>query len=402
MPRIPPVPAGARRGVPIWQPLEPDPSRTAPTPSAKPIGPAGCRALRMAPGTSLARFTGTMQFRYKDLRGRAVELPDVASLLQAMESGAITPDCQLSVGSDGPWQRADSVAAYQEAVAALSRAPNLRRVAPPDDASEPKGAAESAPPIAAPWRARRALHIGLGVGAGTLLLVLGVLRLRVLDRNRASETARAVSAASGPSLASQHSLSVMTAEFGDSMALTIRRTQDWFDAQRIGVRLRGASLKNPASLRAIRVAAVRVSANADSLVAQGAVLAGLLKTQADSLEVADARYDGLLIRLEEALEMWGRDLDGYAELERGVAATVDSLAAFFLERQRSFALTEGRAVFLSRADATRFHDLSDQLRVLGVRRTTWADGVFSRRPSWMATVSDSGRPRFGGPILKGS
>lgn len=146
------------------------------------------------------------------------------------------------------------------------------------------------------------IRVALVAAAVLLLLAFGAWRLRYLDGERASRTARAVTAAAELSPGSQHALTVMTAEFGDSAALAIRRADEWFNGQRIATRLRGASL--------------------------------------------------------------------------GFTATLDSVAVFVLERQGSVALHEGQAAFLSRAD-----------------------GVISRRPTWMAALPDSLRPRFDEPVL---
>lgn len=338
-----------------------------------------------------------MEFRFKDHRGKVVVLKDVASLLRGIESGAIAPETLLSVGSNGPWQRADSAAAYLQAVAGLGRSLGSRRIASDLDSADP-GTTPTVPAL--PWHTRRDIRIALGATAAVLVLGLGYFRMRHLDRQRASQTARAVSAASAPSLEAQHALSTMTIAFGDSAGLTIRRGQDWLAAQRLGTRLRGPSLKNSASLRTVRAAAAQAKASVDSLVLKSEAFTEALKARADSLEVNDPRYDGLLVRLGEALDSWNRDLGEYARVERGAAATLDSVAVFLLDRQRSFVLKEGQPAFLSRVDATRFRDLNEQLQVLAGRKKSWAAGIFSRRASWMATIPDSSRPRFEGPIFK--
>jgi hypothetical protein len=336
-----------------------------------------------------------MRFRYQNAGGKAINLPDVAALLQGIERGVVTPETLISIGDSGSWQRAETVAAYQQAVAGLSRSPGVRRMAA--ESQRPESHAQSPVPEI-PWYTRRQVRIGLGAATAALVLVFGFLRVRHLDRERAAATARAVTAAAEPSLDAQHALSVITNEFGESAGRSMRRAEDRLDSRRLRARLRGTALKNSASVRTLNAAATSIQADTDSLIARSAALAETLRSRADSLETGHSRYDGLLLRVEDALEQWRRDLDHYAALQFGFAATLDSVARFLLQGQGSFVVREGQPVFLSRADATRFADLNDQLKILMTRRTAWAEGMSSRWPAWLAAIPDSSRPRFEGSI----
>src|SRR5689334_706201 len=67
-----------------------------------------------------------MRFRVRAASGKVLSLPDVASLAKAIRSGTIGPDTPMAVGKQRGWHRANSVAAYRDAIAALNRAPAER------------------------------------------------------------------------------------------------------------------------------------------------------------------------------------------------------------------------------------------------------------------------------------
>ncbi len=133
-------------------------------------------------------------------------------------------------------------------------------------------------------------------------------------------------------------------------------------------------------------------------MAYSSALAGRLVARADSLEAAGG-FDGLAAALEDELAKWSRDFGGYAEILRGVAAALDSLPAFLLEKQGSFALWEGKAAFLSRDDAARFAMLEAKFIDLAGRELAWSTTLLAKRPDWMSGVLEDERPRFGHPVL---
>ena len=126
-----------------------------------------------------------------------------------------------------------------------------------------------------------------------------------------------------------------------------------------------------------------------------------LVQRADSAEAADTALTGLMGSAEDILTEWQRELTVYADFQRAAAFTLDSLAAFVLDHQQSFAIREGKPVFLSRTDAARFRELADNLHLLATREKAWADALRERRPEWMTALAEGDRPRFGRNVLSG-
>lgn len=326
-----------------------------------------------------------MRFRYRDNRGKVVSLADVASLLRAIREGALTPESELAVGDDKTFQRAELVVAYQQAAEAVSRTGGI-----------PAAAAPSAPKLR--WRARKRVRIGAGIAAVALMGVFAVLRLQAIGREDARQYA---AAPTGPSLISQNALARIAAEFGDSAALAQHRLEDWVDRQRFPDRFRGSALHGVSSLRGVRAATAKYRQATDSLLLQSRNLAVLLVQRADSAEAADPALNGLMGSAEDVLVEWQGELTTYAEIQRAAAATLDSLAAFVLDHQQSFAIRDGQPVFLSRAYAARFRELAGNLRSLAGREKAWADALRERRPEWMTGLAEGDRPRFGRNVLSG-
>ena len=326
-----------------------------------------------------------MRFRYRDNRGKVVSLADVASLLRAIREGALTPESELAVGDDKTFQRAELVVAYQQAAVAASRT-----------GGSPAAVATRGPKLR--WHALKGVRIGAGIAAVALMGVFTVLRLQSIGREHAQQYA---AAPTGPSLSTQRTLASMAAEFGDSAALAQHRLEDWVDRQRFPDRFRGSALHGVSSLRGVRTATAKYRQATDSLLLQSRNFAVLLVQRADSAEAADTALNGLMSSVEDALVEWQRELTTYADIQRGAAATLDSLAAFVLDHQQSFAIREGQPVFLSRADAARFRELAGNLRSLAGREKAWADALRERRPEWMTGLAEEDRPRFGRNVLSG-
>lgn len=327
-----------------------------------------------------------MRFRYRDNRGKVVSLADVASLLKAIREGALTPDSQLAVGDDKTFQRAQLVVAYQQAAVAVSRTGGI-----------PVAAADEAPTVR--WHAKKGVRIGAGIAAVALLGVFASLRLQSIGREHALEYSTA--APVGPSHVAETALSRITAEFGDSAAVAQHRLEDWVDRQRFPDRFRGSALHGVSSLRSVRMASAKYRQVTDSLLLTSKNFAIFLVRRADSAEAADTSLNGLMTSAEDVLVEWQRELTTYADIQRSAAATLDSLATFVLDHQQSFAIREGRPVFLSRADAGRFRELAGNLGALAGREKAWADALRERRPEWMTTLAEGDRPRFGRNVLSG-
>jgi len=326
-----------------------------------------------------------MRFRYRDTRGKVVSLADVASLLKAIREGALTPDSDLSVGDDKNFQRAELVVAYQQAAVAVSRTGGI-----------PAAGTLSTPK--APWHARRGLRASAGIVAVALLGIFAMLRLQTIGREHARQFA-AAAAPTGPSHVTVTTLANIGEEFGDSAAVSQHRLEDWVDRQHFPDRFRGSALM--ASLRGVRAAAAKYRQAADSLLLRSRTFAVLLVQRADSAEAADTALNGLMASTEDALVEWQREIKTYADIQRSAAATLDSLAAFVLDRQQSFAIRDGQPVFLSRSDAARFRELAGNLGSLAGREKAWADALRERRPEWMTSLAESDRPRFGRNVLSG-
>ncbi len=329
-----------------------------------------------------------MRFRYRDARGKVVRLSDVASLLEAIRSGAVTSDTELAVGDSRKWHRADTVTAYQEALAGLGRLTGPRHQAP--------SAAISG---VIPWHGRRAIRIGAVITTAAVLLLLAAGRIWYLSREAEAARRRALVTAPSPGLRAQAHLRVLSFQYGDSVALEQRHLQQWLAKQGFDGRVRGTALKNLELLRATRAAGAGYRLRVDSLVARSAELARRLVARADSLEASANGFDGLATALEDDLAKWERDFAEYAEVERGVAAAIDSLTAFVLEKQTSFVIRDGAPVFLSHADAARFMELAEHLRALPNYERAWSERLLSRRPDWMESLAEEDRPRFGRPVL---
>ncbi len=328
-----------------------------------------------------------MRFRYRDNRGKVVALADVASLLKAIREGALTPESQLAVGDDRVFQRAELVVAYQQAAVALSRTGGISAAAAP------------APARSLPWHARTVVRIGAGIVGVALLGVFAMLRLQSIGREHARQYAAAVP--SGPSITQQNALARITAEFGDSAALSQHRLEDWVDRQHFPDRFRGSALHAVSSLRGVRAAAAKYRQASDSLLVRNRDFAVLLIQRAEAAEAADTSLNGLMTSAEDALVEWQREITTYADIQRSAAATLDSLAGFVLDRQQSFAIREGQPLFLSRADAARFRELTGAFGALAGREKAWADALRERRPEWMNALAEGDRPRFGRSVLSG-
>ena len=329
-----------------------------------------------------------MRFRYRDNRGKVVSLADVASLLKAIREGALTPDSDLAVGDDKTFQRAELVVAYQQAAEAVSRTGG---VAAPGTLSAPEDSLACE---------RGATRIGAGIVAIALMGVFAMLRLQTIGREHARQFAAAAVPA-GPSHGAETALAKIAAEFGDSAAVSQHRLEDWVDRQHFPDRFRGSALHGISSLRGVRASAAKYRQAADSLLLRSRTFAVLLMQRAESAEAADTALNGLMGTAEDALVEWQRELTTYADIQRSAAATLDSLAAFVLDRQQSFAIREGQPVFLSRTDAARFRELAGNLGSLAGREKAWADALRERRPEWMASLAEADRPRFGRNVLSG-
>ncbi|HEU5218359.1 MAG TPA: hypothetical protein VFU23_06860 [Gemmatimonadales bacterium] len=326
-----------------------------------------------------------MRFRYRDNRGKVIALADVASLLRAIREGSVTPDTRLAVGDEKTFQRAELVVAYQQAAAAVSRTGGI------------PAAAVGARTV--PWHARRGLRIGAAIVGVAMMGVFASLRLQTIGREHARQSVAASQA--GPSNHTRNALTRIAAEFGDSAAVAQHRLEDWVDHQRFPDRFRGSALHGVPSLRGARAAAAQYRMAADSLLLRSRGFAVMLVQRADSAESADTALNGLMSSAEDLLVEWQRELTTYADIQRTAASLIDSLAAFVLDHQQSFAIREGKPVFLSRADAARFQELAANLGVLAGREKAWADALRERRPEWMATLAEGDRPRFGRNLLSG-
>jgi hypothetical protein len=316
-----------------------------------------------------------MIFKYLDSHGKVVFLPDVPAFIEAIRQGAITAETRLALGERDNFQPAGSIPAYQHAVVVANRAPELH-----------------APVPIPPWYRRRNVRLAALVVGAVLLVVLVALRLRSLDRRSDLARQRSVTEAGAHTAAAALRI---TTEFGDSTALAQRRLQDWVAQQRFNDRLRGSAVQSLASLRAVRIGSVTYRVAVDSLLVRSRSLAAALVQRADSLENADVGLNGLMEQVENELAAWQRDLAAWADLERGTAATFDSLAAFMVDRQQSFAVRDGQLMFVSRSDADRFRELGEALFTLTSRETAWAEAVRLKYPEWMAALPADARPRFG-------
>ena len=325
-----------------------------------------------------------MRFRYKDDRGKVTVLPDVASLVTAIRDGAITPDTQFAAGDEGHFQQAEQVVAFQQASAAI--------------AGSPRKPAGQVPAAKTTSPAGRIARYKLGIAAAVLLGALAIWRIRTLDLQHSV----AVSAVpTGPSLVTRSAVAGMATEFGDSAAVAQHRLANWIESQHLPDRFRGGALRIGASLRTVRSAATRYRREIDSLLVRSRSFAQMLVQRADSAEASDPGLDGLMVAVEDVLVEWQHDLAQYADIQRTAALTLDSLATFVLGRQQSFAIREGQPVFLSRQDAVRFRELTDNLSSLARREKAWADALTGRWPGWMTALAEGERPHFGRSLISG-
>jgi hypothetical protein len=328
-----------------------------------------------AVGTSFA-LRSPMRFRYKDQRGKVVVLQDVTWLAQAVRNGVITPDTPLSIGEEEQFRSAGSVVAYQQVIVALERN-RLGGVPPVGDERAGRGAQKS--------RARTAAFAL--VGAATLALVYFLVRAP-------EPTPSPVSAPVAPTPEMQAALGRLVTEFGDSIALRQHRLEEWLAQQGLEQRVHGRALQTPASLRALRAAAVGYLGRVETLLSNASVLASRMVLRADSMEGTDDVRHGLFAAAGDALRSWERDLAAYAEVQRSTAAALDSLAEFTLARQQSFVVREGQPVFLSRTDAARFREILAGLDDLASKEQRWAESVLARNPNWMVALAPADRPAF--------
>lgn len=318
-----------------------------------------------------------MRFRYKDQRGKIVVLQDVTWLAQAVKNGVITPDTPLSVGDEEEFRSAALIVAYQQVVVALER--NRLGTTVPVVSGGSRAAT----------RPSTKARIGVFVLLGAAMLALVFFLTRAPDA-----TPSAVSATSTPSPEMQTALRGLVTEFGDSIALRQHGLEEWLAEQGLEQRVHGRALQAPASLRAIRTAVAGYVARVEALVSGASVLASRLVLRADSMEGTDGVRHGLFAAAGDALRDWERDLAAWADMQRGTAATLDSLAEFTLERQQSFVVRDGQPVFLSRSDAARFREIVAGLDDLASKERRWADDVLARNPSWMAALAPADRPAF--------
>lgn len=334
-------------------------------------------------GTSFALDPG-MRFRYKDSRGKEVVLEDVTWLAQAVRNGYVTAKTPLAVGDDEQFLSAGTVVAYQQVVLGLERS-NLG----------------TAPALTTPRRGRRAKKSG---ARPVILALLGlvVIALVLFLVRSPNQTPSAVARTSTPSPEMEKSLGLLVTEFGDSIAQRQHRLEEWVGQQRLEQRLQGRALQTPASLRALRSAVAAYLGLVDSLQSSVSVLASRLVLRADSLEGTDGIRHGLFAAADDAMRKWERDLATYADLQRATAAALDSLADFALERQQSFVVRDGQALFLSRTDAARFHELVTEVTGLASKEQRWAENVQSKYPAWMAALAPADRPAFRGIKLQRS
>jgi hypothetical protein len=329
-----------------------------------------------------------MQFRFRDARGKVISLPDVASLLQAIRSGAVGPETSLAVGAERGWHRAESVAAYREAIGALGRVPPERFPSQTSSRGKPFGAR-----IGLPKKPRTFAMIVCG------MIVVAGIGLRVYLGRHTEALPAPTKATTVTGLRAGARLRVYSFQFGDSVAVEMRRLQDWLASQRFDGKLRGAALKRPASLQAARAVSAGYLVRVDSIESRNRALVQRLVARADSLEGEAKGFDGLATALEDELAVWSREFAAQLEILRGLAAAMDSLPAFLLEKQGSFAVWEGRAAFLSRDDAARFAALEARFSELAARERGWSSALLAKRPDWMAGVLEDERPHFGRPVL---
>lgn len=328
----------------------------------------------VAIGTSFA-LTSAMHFRYKDSRGKVAVLEDVTWLAQAVRDGLITPDTPLAVG-DEDFRPAETVVAYQQVVVGLE----WNRLG-------------TAPPVRGGRAGRRAKKSGARTAAFALVGA-AVLALLLFLARAPDSIPSAVSATATPSPEMQAALDLLVTEFGDSIALRQHRLEEWLAQQRFDQRVRGHALQTPVSLRTLRSAMAGYLGRVDTLQSSASVLASRLVLRADSLEGTDGVRHGLFAAAGDAMQDWERDLAAYAEVQRAIAATLDSLAEFTLERQQSFVVRDGQPVFLSRTDAARFQELATELDNLASKERRWAENVRARNPQWMTALSPADRPAF--------
>jgi len=342
-----------------------------------------------------------MQFRFRDKSGRVVSLPDVASLLQAIQSGAITAKTSLAVGNERGWHRAQSVAAYREAVAALKRG----MVAPPPSAgpdwSQAAGRGGSSSRNAPPRINRPSGRMVAAAVAVLLFAAVFGVRPWLNGQRRQARPAPAAPAVTG--LRAQSRLRAFSFQFGDSVALERRRLEEWLASQRYTARLRGSALKSPVSLQIARTTSAGYLVRLDRLVSSREALAQRLVARADSLEGAEGTagggFEGLATALEDEIAVWSREFTTHEEILRALAAAMDSLPAFVLGKQASFAMRDGAPVFLSRDDAARFAVLEEHFSALANRERAWSDALLARRPDWMSGLIEDDRPEFGRSVL---
>lgn len=326
-----------------------------------------------------------MHFRYRDSEGKVVRLNDVSWLAQAVRSGLVTPDTPFAVGDDSDFRRAELVPAYQQVVVGLERG-RLGPLPPMEPAAVSRRFPRSSP--------LRFVALFL---VGTLIGAIGWFAVRGSRPGRGG-----VVAAPARSSGMEQALAVLAAELGDSVAIRQRRLERWVEEQGFEQRLSGRSLRVPASLQATRDAAGRYLAQVDALVKGVSVAASRLVLRADSVEGTDGLREGLFVAAGDMVRDWEQDLRVYAELQRATAATLDSVAEYALARQQSFALREGKPVFLSRSDAARFRGFLSSLDQLAGDEARWAEQVRAKHPEWMAALPPADRPAFRRLLLQRS
>ncbi|HEX9894425.1 MAG TPA: hypothetical protein VGA78_10905 [Gemmatimonadales bacterium] len=328
-----------------------------------------------------------MQFRFKDNSGTVISLPDVTSLIRAIRDGLVNPETPFAVDDDRYWHRAETVAAYREAELVLRRLPAGHALLSAPRIKPRKGLRA--------WRLPPVLLRFAAIGLVAAIAVSIALRFWSPSRASAAPTASLPEA----SRAEQELVKQLTGDYGTAFARVVRQRQDWLQAQRLGQRFRGTALKTPESIRAVHQVSHRLRGGADSLVPNSDAVASRLVARAASMARRRSGLDGLTSSLEDQFSDWRTDIEAYAALQLELADGLDAVADFLLTHQQGFAIEEDRTFFLSRADATRYRELLDQLTVLVNRERAWGDAMDRRHPGWLSALPEGERPKPGRPIL---
>jgi hypothetical protein len=328
-----------------------------------------------------------MHFRFKDLTGKVVSLPDVTSLMRAIRDGIVTPKTPLAVGENGAWHRAELVKAYREATAVLQRLPAGHALleSPTPTFTPQLAPAQTAKPAKLPK-----------VVVAAVAVVIAAIGFRLWTT---SGPASGASAGGGPSPAVREVANKFTLDFGDSVALVMAEHQRWLQDRRLDRVLYGEALKSPEAVRSLVTVSTRMRIEGDAILPRSNVLARRMVARADSLSRSRPGLEGLAAAVEDGLGAWGPDFESYNAYQHDAAQAFDALAEFLRSHQQGFAIRDGRPVFLSREDGARFGELWDHVNRVPAKERAWADQVIRKRPGWMSGLPDARRPRFGQSIL---